>query len=138
GMGRVGATLKGRPPPGGGRPRAPAARAPGLSRGGAGPLLGISRGTLRGGAAGGRGASFTPPGGHRRFPRAVILALVPAGRVRRPHLSELGASSERMAGAYRRLLDLSERRRLSLLAGPPQAERPLFRAGGRRMGEAPP
>ena len=32
------------------------------------------------------------------------MALLPASRARRPNLSELGASSERMAGAYRRLL----------------------------------
>jgi hypothetical protein len=80
-------------------------------------------------------ASFTTPGGHRRFARAAILALVPAGRARRPHLAELGASSERMAGAYRRLLDLSERRRLSLLSDLPETERQLFRERGRRMVE---
>jgi excisionase family DNA binding protein len=106
-----------------------------LSLGEASRLLGISQGTLRRWADRGQVASFTTPGGHRRFPRAAILALVPAGRARRPHLSELGASSERMAGAYRRLLDLSERRRLSLLAELPQAERQLFRERGRRMVE---
>jgi excisionase family DNA binding protein len=106
-----------------------------LSLGEASRVLGISQGTLRRWADRGQVASFTTPGGHRRFPRATILALVPASRARRPHLSELGASSERMAGAYRRLLDLSQQRRMSLLSELPDAERQLFRERGRRMVE---
>ena len=80
-------------------------------------------------------ASFTTPGGHRRFPRAAIQALLPAGRARRPHLSEMGTSSQRMTGAYRRLIDVSGGRPLSLLAELPESERQLFRERGRRMVE---
>lgn len=106
-----------------------------LSLGEASRLLGISQGTLRRWADRGQVTSFTTPGGHRRFPRAAIVALLPAGRARRPNLTELGASSERMAGAYRRLLDLPEGRPLSLLGELPEAERHLFRERGRRMVE---
>ncbi|HKF77218.1 MAG TPA: helix-turn-helix domain-containing protein [Candidatus Dormibacteraeota bacterium] len=98
-------------------------------------LLGISQGTLRRWADRGQVASFTTPGGHRRFPRAAIQALLPAGRARRPHLSEMGTSSQRMTGAYRRLIDVSGGRPLSLLAELPESERQLFRERGRRMVE---
>jgi hypothetical protein len=40
-----------------------------------------------------------------------------------------------MAGAYRRLLDVSEQRRPSLLSELPEADRQLFRERGRRMVE---
>jgi excisionase family DNA binding protein len=106
-----------------------------LSLGEASRLLGIAQGTLRRWADRGQVASFTTPGGHRRFPRAAIQALVPASRVRRPQLSDLGASSARMTGAYRHLLDVTDGRPLSLLADLPEAERRLFRERGRRMVE---
>lgn len=44
-------------------------------------------------------------------------------------------STERMAGAYRRLLDVTGERRLSLLSEVPETERQLFRERGRRMVE---
>jgi hypothetical protein len=80
--------------------------------------------------------SFTTPGGHRRFPRAAILALLPASRARRPQLSTLGADSARMTGAYRRMFDLAQGRPIAML-GPhlPDADRQLFRERGRRMVE---
>src|SRR5215472_816184 len=106
-----------------------------LGLGEASRLLGISQGTLRRWADRGQVASFTTPGGHRRFPRAAIQALLPAGRARRPHLSEMGTSSQRMTGAYRRLIDVSGGRPLSLLAELPESERQLFRERGRRMVE---
>src|SRR5207244_10107831 len=74
-----------------------------LSLGEASRVLGISQGTLRRWADRGQVASFTTPGGHRRFPRAAILGLVPAERVRRPQIADEGGSTERIAGAYRRL-----------------------------------
>lgn len=96
-------------------------------------MLGISQGTLRRWADRGQVASFTTPGGHRRFPRAAIASLLPASRTRRPHLADLGASSERMARAYRRLVDMAEGRPMSLLAQLPEPERQLFRERGRHM-----
>ena len=107
-----------------------------LSLGEASRLLGISQGTLRRWADRGQVASFTTPGGHRRFPRAVVQALLPATRVRRPQLSDLGADSERMTGAYRRMLDVAQGGPLAILgAHLPDSERQLFRERGRRMVE---
>jgi hypothetical protein len=80
-------------------------------------------------------ASFTTPGGHRRFARASIVALLPTSRARRPQLSEIGAT-ERMSGAYRRLFDVSQGRPLSILGAElPEADRQLFRERGRHMVE---
>ncbi|HZU15064.1 MAG TPA: helix-turn-helix domain-containing protein [Candidatus Dormibacteraeota bacterium] len=98
-------------------------------------LLGISQGTLRRWADRGQVASFTTPGGHRRFPRAAILALLPSGRARRPQLTELGASSERMTVALRRQLRAPTRGPGSFLADLPESQRQLFRERGRRMVE---
>lgn len=105
-----------------------------LSLGEASRLLGISLGTLRRWADRGQVPSFTTPGGHRRFPRSAIVALLPTGRARRPQLAELGASSERMAGAFRQLLAEAHG------AGPlisqfSQADRDHSRELGRRMME---
>lgn len=63
-------------------------------------LLGIAPGTLRRWADDGRIPVFTTPGGHRRFARTTLSALLPAARTRRPSLARLGASPERMARAY--------------------------------------
>ena len=71
-------------------------------------------------------ASFTTPGGHRRFPRAAILGLLPAERVRRPQIADLGASGERIAGAYRRL-NLTEGSPQQMLGEHSETERELFR-----------
>lgn len=64
-------------------------------------LLGIAPGTLRRWADDGRIPVFTTPGGHRRFSRTTIAALLPAARTRRPALARLGASPERLTRAYR-------------------------------------
>jgi excisionase family DNA binding protein len=105
-----------------------------LGLGEASRLLGISQGTLRRWADRGQVASFTTPGGHRRFPKAAILALLPSTRARRPQLSELGASGERMAVALRRRLT-AEGPRQGFLQEIGEEERELFRERGRRMVE---
>src|SRR5665811_1743041 len=64
-------------------------------------MLGIASGTLRRWADDGRIPVFTTPGGHRRFSRTTIGALLPVARPHRPALTRLGASPERMARAYR-------------------------------------
>ena len=97
-------------------------------------MLGISQGTLRRWADRGQVASFTTPGGHRRFPRAAIMALLPSSRARRPHLADLGASSDRMVRAYRPLFGV-EGRVMSLLTRLPEGDRQLFRERGRHMVE---
>jgi excisionase family DNA binding protein len=107
-----------------------------LGLGEASRRLGISQGTLRRWADRGQVASFTTPGGHRRFPRAAIVALLPANRARRPQLSEIGADPERMSGAYRRLFDVAQGRPLSILGAElPESDRQLFRERGRHMVE---
>lgn len=73
-----------------------------LSLGEASRLLGITASTLRRWADRGQVATFTTPGGHRRFSRAAIEALVPAARTRRPRLERLGASADRLTAVYRR------------------------------------
>src|SRR5450756_1868202 len=56
-------------------------------------LLGIAPGTLRRWADEGRIPVFTTPGGHRRFARSTLSALLPAARTHRPSLARLGAVS---------------------------------------------
>jgi excisionase family DNA binding protein len=106
-----------------------------LSLGEAARQLGVSQGTLRRWADRGQIASFTTPGGHRRFPRTAIVALLPAGRQRRPSLAALGASSERMSAAYRRLVHVAEGRESSLVARLTAEHRETYRERGRRMVE---
>src|SRR6202035_5121343 len=77
-------------------------RSPWLSLGEASRLLGITPGTLRRWADGGDVAAFVTPGGHRRFPRSAIEALVPHARSRRPMLTGLTASATRVTRAYLR------------------------------------
>ena len=64
--------------------------------------LGVTPNTLRRWADRGQIPSFVTPGGHRRFPLAAIVSLVPSHRTQRPALAAIGASSERMLRAYRR------------------------------------
>lgn len=64
--------------------------------------LGVTPNTLRRWADRGQIPSFVTPGGHRRFPLAAIVSYVPSHRAQRPPLAAIGASSERMARAYRR------------------------------------
>ena len=92
-------------------------------------VLGISPGTLRRWADGGSVPVFTTPGGHRRFSRAALAALLPSERTKRPSLDRMGASADRITRAYRSphgprgagawVDDLSE------------AEREVFRERGR-------
>lgn len=72
-----------------------------IGLGEASSLLGIAPGTLRRWADEGRVPVFTTPGGHRRFSRSALRALLPADRQGRPTLARLGASPERIARVYR-------------------------------------
>ena len=73
-----------------------------LTLGEASRTLGVTPNTLRRWADAGQVPSFTTPGGHRRFPSAAIMSLVPSRRLRRPALTTMGASPDRMARAYGR------------------------------------
>ena len=112
--------------------RAPGGRDPWLALGEASRILGITPATLRRWADDGRVPVFTTPGGHRRFTRTAIAAMLPAPRTQRPSLARLGASPERVARAYR------ARRRVPG-AGAPWVEtldasvRTTFRERGREL-----
>jgi excisionase family DNA binding protein len=95
-------------------------------------LLGIAPGTLRRWADAGRIPVFTTPGGHRRFSRSTISALLPATRTRRPALARLGASAERMARAYRSRRSAPSAGR-PWIAGLTDEARDTFRARGREL-----
>ena len=95
-------------------------------------LLGIAPGTLRRWADDGRIPVFTTPGGHRRFARSTLSALLPAARTHRPALARLGASPDRMARAYRSRGATSSAGR-PWITGLPEAVRDAFRTRGREL-----
>jgi excisionase family DNA binding protein len=95
-------------------------------------LLGIAPGTLRRWADDGRIPVFTTPGGHRRFARSTLSALLPAARTHRPALARLGASPDRMARAYRSRGATSSAGR-PWIVGLPEAVRDAFRTRGREL-----
>ena len=81
--------------------RIPRAGTPWLALSEASALLGISPATLRRWSDAGRVASFTTPGGHRRFSREALERLLPSGRDHRPPIGVTGAIPTRIARAYR-------------------------------------
>jgi len=95
-------------------------------------MLGITPGTLRRWADHGEVAAFVTPGGHRRFPRGVIEALVPqpgAARLMPP----LGASASRVARAYRRAKPVARRQPSAQHVSLTEAERGEFSERGRQL-----
>ena len=74
-----------------------------LTLGEASRILGVDPDTLRRWADGGKIEVFTTPGGHRRFLRASIDAMLPRPRqTRRQSLSSLGEPPDRIAAEFRR------------------------------------
>jgi Helix-turn-helix domain len=66
-------------------------------------VLGVDPDTLRRWADNGKIEVFTTPGGHRRFLKASIDAMLPRTRVaRRPSLSAMGEPPDRIATEFRR------------------------------------
>lgn len=98
-------------------------------------MLGINAGTLRRWADRDQIASYTTPGGHRRFPMAAITALLPPEHPERQPLARIGASPSRMADAYRAALAVPGAVGAPWLAGLDGDQRSLFRERGRRMVE---
>jgi len=93
--------------------------------------LGVTPNTLRRWADLGQIASFTTPGGHRRFLVTAVQALVPARRTRRPALA---SSSDQMARAYRRARPLAPKREhAAWLADLSEDERIRFRERGMQL-----
>jgi len=110
------------------QPRERARRGPWLSLGEASQILGITPGTLRRWADQGQVSAFTTPGGHRRFARATIEALLPAARSRRPRVG-VGGAPDRIVRAYRR----AGAGRPAWLATLSEADLAGFRERGRRL-----
>ena len=115
------------------RPSGPARRSLWLSLGEASRLLGITPATLRRWADHGDVAAFVTPGGHRRFPRTVIEALVPRPRSRRPRLTSLGATANRVAQVYGRAKPVGRPAPAPWLAALSDANRAEFRERGHRL-----
>lgn len=66
-------------------------------------MLGVDPDTLRRWADNGKIEVFTTPGGHRRFLRASIEAMIPRARgVRRPSLSAMGEAPDRVSSEFRK------------------------------------
>jgi len=97
-------------------------------------MIGVDPDTLRRWADDGRIEVYLTPGGHRRFDRRAIQALVATRRPGSRPLASLGASPERLARAYRR--------KYANEAASPHvpanaiAERERYRIDGRRLVEA--
>jgi excisionase family DNA binding protein len=106
-----------------------------LGLGEAARLLGITPNTLRRWSDSGHVPSFTTPGGHRRFARAAIEALVPTPHHRRPQLADLGASGAAIAAAYHRSASGAAAEAPAWLEGISGADRERFRTRGRAMVE---
>ena len=113
---------------------APTAAPRWLSLGPASRLVGVDPDTLRRWADEGRIEVYVTPGGHRRFDREAVEALVLGRRPGSRPLASLGASPERLARAYRRSYASDA------AAGPvpaaDTAERERYRHDGRRLVEA--
>jgi len=103
---------------------------PWLSLGEASSLLGITPATLRRWADHGDVAAFVTPGGHRRFARAAIEALVPHHPTRRP-LTGLGDSATRVARVYTR--SSAARRSAASVGALSEVDRAEFKDRGRRL-----
>lgn len=66
-------------------------------------MLGVDPDTLRRWADNGKVEVFTTPGGHRRFLRTSIDAMIPRPRpARRPSLSAMGEAPDRIAAEFRK------------------------------------
>ena len=66
-------------------------------------MLGVDPDTLRRWADNGKVDVFTTPGGHRRFLRSAIDALLPRQRaVKRPSLTAMGETPDKVAAEFRK------------------------------------
>ncbi len=64
-------------------------------------LLGVSPSTVRRWGDSGKVRTYTTPGGHRRFSRAGLEAMLPVSPATRPGLAELGETPRNLARSYR-------------------------------------
>jgi excisionase family DNA binding protein len=95
-------------------------------------VLGVSPSTVRRWADTGMVRTFVTPGGHRRFSRAGLLALLPDHPTGRPSLADLGETAGRMARGYRRATD-DGAGRIPWISDLDDAQRDRFRQHGRAI-----
>ena len=93
-------------------------------------LLGVSASTVRRWADTGLVRTFVTPGGHRRFSRVGLEALLPDRPADRPSLGAMGETPSRMARGYRRA-STAEASGIPWVAGLDDERRERFRAYGR-------
>ncbi len=102
-----------------------------LSLGPASRLVGVDPDTLRRWADEGRVEVYVTPGRHRRFDRRTLERLAANGRREPRPLASLGASSERLARAYRRSYTIgASARRVETDDG---IDRERYRQDGRQL-----
>ena len=95
-------------------------------------LLGVSPSTVRRWADTGMVRTFVTPGGHRRFSRAGLEALLPDRPTSRPSLGDLGETPGRMARGYRRETN-DDTGRIPWVAELDETQRERFRGYGRSI-----
>ncbi len=93
-------------------------------------LLGVSPSTVRRWGDSGMVLTYTTPGGHRRFSRAGLDAMLPSRPTVRPSLLELGETPGRMARGYRTTADGAPAR-MPWVTELDEAKRERFRGYGR-------
>lgn len=95
-------------------------------------MLGVSASTVRRWADTGMVRTFVTPGGHRRFSRVGLEALLPDRPTTRPSLSDLGETPDRMARGYRRET-VDDPGRIPWVAELDEPQRERFRTYGRSI-----
>jgi excisionase family DNA binding protein len=93
-------------------------------------LLGVSPSTVRRWGDSGMVRTFLTPGGHRRFSRAGLEAMLPSRPTSRPSLTDLGETPGRLARGYRRTSEDTPMR-MPWVSELGEAERERFRGYGR-------
>jgi excisionase family DNA binding protein len=108
-----------------------------LTLGAASAMLGVDPDTLRRWADSGKIDVFTTPGGHRRFPRAAVEAMLPRPRAKRALLTQLGEQPDRIAAELRRRVrsDAAAMSDQEWHARLDERSIEWFRERGRRMGD---
>ena len=95
-------------------------------------LLGVSPSTVRRWGDSGLVRTFVTPGGHRRFSKAGLEALLPDRPTTRPSLSDLGGTAGRLARGYRHASE-EDPSRMPWVAELDDVERERFRGYGRSI-----
>ncbi len=93
-------------------------------------LLGVSPSTVRRWGDSGMVRTYTTPGGHRRFSRAGLEAMLPSRPTTRPSLIDLGETPRSLARGYRKSTDESPAH-IPWVSELDDAKRERFRGYGR-------